>query len=112
MTDTLPITEIRALLGDAKPAVDGLLLELARVARDYRAYRAGEKPTVLHGLQLAMAMGERMPFVLRRLVDAETQLARMTVRVAEMEATTDHSIICPACGMDNECCSLCGAKFA
>ena len=39
------------------------------------------------------------------------EVDRLRARVAELEATTGDSIVCPACGMDNEYCALCGSKF-
>jgi hypothetical protein len=66
------------LLGDAKPASDGLLRQLAESVRDRLGH---EHPTRedLYCLNLTSYMGERMGPVLRRLLDAEA-------RVAELEA--------------------------
>ncbi|MFZ3558131.1 hypothetical protein [Streptomyces sp. BH055] len=71
--------EIAAFLGDAKPASDGLLRQLAASVRDRLGH---EHPTWedLYCLNLTSYMGERMGPVLRRLIDAEA-------RVAELEAT-------------------------
>ena len=80
---------IRTLLGaDVKPAVDDLLVQLAEASRDYRAYRTGDMPgtNVLYGLNMSSYMGERMPFVLSRLINAEMETARLRARIAELEA--------------------------
>jgi hypothetical protein len=71
-------TTIAEQLADARPARDGLVVQIAEAVRDVREH---EHPRWedLYCLNLLSFMGERMGPVLRRLLDAEA-------RVAELEA--------------------------
>lgn len=70
---------IAALIGDAKPAVPGLLVQLGESVRDVRAHDHSTQCEDWYCLNLTSFMGERMGPVLRRLLDAEA-------RIAELEA--------------------------
>lgn len=70
---------ITALIGDAKPARDGLLVQLAESVRDRREHDHSTQREDWYCMNLTSFMGERMGSVLRRLLDAEA-------RVAELEA--------------------------
>lgn len=73
---------IAALIGDAKPATDRLLMSFGESVRDRREH---EHPTWedLYCANLAAYMGERMGPVLRRLLDAEAEVVRVR---AELDA--------------------------
>lgn len=71
-------TKVAELIGDAKPASDGLLLQLGESVRDRREHEH-PKWEDLFCLNLVSFMGERMGTVLRRLLDAEA-------RVSDLEA--------------------------
>lgn len=71
-------TKVAELIGDAKPASDGLLLQLGESVRDQREHEH-PKWEDLFCLNLVSFMGERMGTVLRRLLDAEA-------RVSDLEA--------------------------
>jgi hypothetical protein len=73
------LATIAALIGGAKPAVPGLLVQLGESVRDVRAHDHSTQCEDWYCLNLTSFMGERMGPVLRRLVDAEA-------RVAELEA--------------------------
>jgi hypothetical protein len=81
--------QIAGVLGDTKPAQDGLLAQLAESARDYRAYREGrtEGTNSFYGLNLSAFMGERMGPVLRRLLDAEAEVEKLRERLVGLEAS-------------------------
>lgn len=70
---------IVALIGNAKPARDGLLVQLAESVRDRREHDHSTQREDWYCMNLTSFMGERMGPVLRRLLDAEA-------RVAELEA--------------------------
>jgi hypothetical protein len=71
--------EIAAFLGDAKPATDGLIDQLAEATANVREHEHPRHED-LYCFNLVSFMGERMPTVLRRLLDAEA-------RIAELEST-------------------------
>lgn len=76
---------IAALIGDAKPATPGLVQHMAKAVHDRAAH---EHPTWedLYCLNLVSWLGERMAPVLRRLLDAETQVAGL---LAERHSTNE-----------------------
>ncbi|WP_051905958.1 MULTISPECIES: hypothetical protein [Streptomyces] len=76
---------IAELVGDAKPATDRLLEQLAESVRDRREHK---HPTWedLFCLNLVSWAGERMGPVLRRLLDAEARVAEL-----EAQAGTNYS---------------------
>lgn len=76
---------IAELIGEAKPASDGLLVRLGESVRDRREH---EHPTWedLFCLNLTSWAGERMGSVLRRLLDAE---ARVEQLLAERHSTNE-----------------------
>ncbi|MFF9285448.1 hypothetical protein [Streptomyces griseosporeus] len=88
-TDVLPVpigqpeqhgrrARIAELIGEVKPASDGLLEQLAESVRDRREH---DHPTWedLYCLNLVSFMGERMGTVLRRLLDAEARAERYRI---------------------------------
>ncbi|MFI2632573.1 hypothetical protein ACH5A2_19575 [Streptomyces collinus] len=95
--------KVAELIGDAKPATDRLVEQLAESVRDRREH---EHPTWedLFCLNLVSWAGERMGPVLRRLLDAEA-------RIAELESLTPAPIqTCRKCGAGytyGEPCSTC-----
>lgn len=68
---------LAALLGDTPAAHDGLLQQLTQ---NVHACMAPEHPA-LHRLSLTVFIGEQMGPVLRRLLDAEAEVARLTAQV-------------------------------
>ncbi|MET8475380.1 hypothetical protein ABZY90_19810 [Streptomyces sp. NPDC006422] len=78
---TGPRTSLAALLGDAKPASDSLLHQLAESVRDRLAHEH-PKWEDLFCLNLTSFMGERMGPVLRRLIDAEARVAELKAELS------------------------------
>ncbi|MCI0386205.1 hypothetical protein [Streptomyces sp. CNQ085] len=82
--------QVAALIGEAKPATDGLLEQIAKSIRDRREH---EHPTWedLYCLNVTSWMGERMGPVLRRLLDAEARVAELEqhTTTARVEAIAD-----------------------
>ncbi|MGW4250450.1 hypothetical protein [Streptomyces californicus] len=76
---------IAVQIGDVQPATDGLVGSLAESVANVRNH---EHPSWedLYCMNLTSYMGERMAPVLKRLLDAETENARLRARVAEVEA--------------------------
>lgn len=83
--DPQKISAFVAHIGDAKPATDGLLEQLAEAVADVRDHDhpKHEDPFCMN---LAYWSSERMGPVLRRLIDAETRAARY--RIAWQRART------------------------
>lgn len=73
--------QILALLGEAKPATDGLIVTFGKSIANRRNHEH-DKWEDLYCANLAAYMGERVAPVLRRLLDAEA-------RVAELESWAD-----------------------
>lgn len=70
------LAEIAALIGDTKAATDGLLTEIAQQVKDRREHdhdRAADWDW--YCLNASGWLGDRMPVVLRRLLDAEARVA-------------------------------------
>lgn len=83
---TEPLTDdhaalIRELIGDAEPATDSLIKSLAVSFRD-RVDHEHPKYEDLFCVNQACWSGERMAYVLRRLVDAEVEVARLREELA------------------------------
>lgn len=70
---------IAELIGDARPAVPSMVVQLAESVRDRREHDHSTQREDWFCMNLTSYMGERMGSVLRRLLDAEA-------RVAELEA--------------------------
>ncbi|THA28263.1 hypothetical protein E4198_00165 [Streptomyces sp. RKND-216] len=66
---------VAALIGDAKPATDRLLRQLAESVRDVREHDHPSQNEDLYCSNLTSWMGDRTAVVLRRLLDAEAQVA-------------------------------------
>ncbi|MEV7112393.1 hypothetical protein [Streptomyces anulatus] len=72
-------------IGDVQPATDALIGSFAESVANVRNH---EHPSWedLYCMNLTSYMGERMAPVLKRLLDTETENARLRARVAELEA--------------------------
>ncbi|NUP46155.1 MAG: hypothetical protein HOW97_02400 [Catenulispora sp.] len=78
------LSEIRTQLGDAKPATDALLVEIAQQVKDRREHNHGDTADWdWYCLNASGWLGDRMPFVLRRLLDAEAEVERLTAELAK-----------------------------
>jgi hypothetical protein len=75
---------IAELIGDAKPASDGLLVQLGQSVRDRREHEH-PKWEDLYCLNLTSFMGERMGPVLRRLLDAEAEAEKLRGELADRD---------------------------
>lgn len=84
--------QIAELIGDAKPATDRLLGQLAGSVRDRREH---EHPTWedLYCFNLVSWAGERMAPVLRRLLDAEARLAELKTAPTTVYRASHDSIV-------------------
>ncbi|MEU0949849.1 hypothetical protein ABZ379_45415 [Streptomyces canus] len=69
--------ELSGLLGDAKPAQDALLRQLAQSVRDRGEHDHTTQREDLYCLNLTSFMGERMGPVLLRLLEAEAENVRL-----------------------------------
>lgn len=76
--DAEAVAKVAELIGDAKPASDGLIAQIGESVRDVREHDH-PKWEDLYCLNLVSFMGERMGTVLRRLLNAEA-------RVSDLEA--------------------------
>ena len=76
---------IASLIGDAKPASAMLLHAFGEAVRDCREHEH-PKSEDFYCLNLTAWMGERAGLVLRSLLDAEAESARLRARCAELEA--------------------------
>lgn len=90
MSDVAPLTpeqqaELTQQLGDAKPASSGLLMSFGASVQDRREHDHTTQREDWYCLNLAAYMGERAAPILRRLLDAETELAAARARIAELE---------------------------
>ena len=76
---------IAVQIGDVQPATDALIGTFAESVANVRNH---EHPSWedLYCMNLTSYMGERMAPVLKRLLDAETESARLRARVAELES--------------------------
>lgn len=76
---------IAVQIGEAKPATDGLIGSFAEAVANVRNH---EHPSWedLYCMNLTSYMGERMAPVLKRLLDAETEVAALRARGAELES--------------------------
>jgi hypothetical protein len=82
MTETT--VKIADLIGDVKPATDRLIAEIAEQVRDRREHdHDSAADWDWYCLNASGWLGDRMSVVLRRLLDAEAEVARLT---AENEA--------------------------
>lgn len=75
-------------LGDARPARNSLLLSFGKSVQDRREHDHSTQREDWYCLNLAAYMGEKAAPVLRRLVDAEIELARLRAELAEVRAET------------------------
>ncbi|MEU7293364.1 hypothetical protein AB0A76_09190 [Streptomyces exfoliatus] len=80
------LAEIARLIGEAKPATDALLTQLGESVRDRLAHDHSTQREDWYCMNLTSFMGERMGWVLRRLLDVEAEAAQLRARVAELEA--------------------------
>lgn len=71
-------------VGDVKPATTKLLLAFGECVRDCREHEHPEASEDFHCLNLTAWMGERAGLVLRRLLDAEAENARLRSQVAAL----------------------------
>jgi hypothetical protein len=81
-------SDIAALLGHVKPATTSLLYSLAQSSADVREHEHEHehpKHEDLYCLNLTSYMAERMPTVLRRLVDTEARYGEAVATVARLE---------------------------
>ncbi|WP_406834826.1 hypothetical protein ACICHK_00180 [Streptomyces sp. AHU1] len=81
--------KLSTLLGDVEPAPDSLVHQLARTV--YACMNLDDHPT-LHGLSLTVLMGEEMGPVLRRLLDAEAAVERLTAELGTLRRAAAGSI--------------------
>lgn len=77
------LAEIRALLDGAPPAKDELIVTIAEAYRDRREHEHPKRAEDWFCTNLAGWMGDRMPVVLSRLLDAETEVARLRAALSE-----------------------------
>lgn len=84
---------LAAQLADAQPASTSLITSFGKSVKDCRDH---EHPTWedLYCLNLTSYMGERMAPVLRRLLDAETEVDRLRDELAEVEAGRNPLLRC------------------
>ncbi|MFE3268898.1 hypothetical protein [Streptomyces sp. NPDC059215] len=80
--------KLAALLGETPAAPDGLVHQLAQ---NVHAFMAHGHPA-LHCLSLSVFMGEQMGPVLRRLLDAEAEVERLTTEVGGLRGTVSGSV--------------------
>lgn len=73
---------VRELIGDAGAASDLLIIQLAEctVEREGHKHPIEGRGPDLYCLNLTSYMGHKMPFVLRRLVDAEAEIEQLKAR--------------------------------
>lgn len=79
------LVEITAHLGVARPATTDLILSIGQSIAERREH---EHPRLVEDFfcaNLSGWMGDRMPTVLRRLLDAEADNAQLRARIAELE---------------------------
>jgi hypothetical protein len=82
----VPLTDIRAQLGDVKPATNDLIVSLAESVQDRRTH---EHPTGNEDWfcnNLSGWAGDRTAVVLRRLLDAEAELDRLRAELETLRA--------------------------
>jgi hypothetical protein len=80
------VAAIRAHLGDAKPATSGLLADLAQSITDRKAHDHPKHNEDFFCENLSGWAGDRMPVVLRRLIDAEAEADRLRAENEAMRA--------------------------
>lgn len=80
--DAEVVAKVAELIGDGKPASDGLIAQLGESVRDVREHEH-PKWEDLYCLNLVSFMGERMGPVLRRLLDAEARVAELEAELRE-----------------------------
>lgn len=87
---------VLAHLGDATPAMDSLVTDLAEAVADLRnhAHPKGKGEDLFCG-NLTAWMGERMAPVLRRLLDAEAEAERLRARAGEKDTLAGESTPAP-----------------
>ncbi|MFD1656971.1 hypothetical protein ACFSL4_01655 [Streptomyces caeni] len=98
-------------LGDALPARNSLLMSFGKSVQDRRDHDHTTQREDWYCLNLAAYMGERAAPVLRRLLDAETEIDGLRARVAELEAELriGPPWKCPVCSKENrrDVCMIC-----
>lgn len=87
--------EIRALLGDARPATGELLTAFAEQIRDRREHDHGSAGPDWDWFCLNVSgwLGDKAPTVLRRLLDAEAEIEQPRAELATARADRDAEII-------------------
>jgi hypothetical protein len=85
-------SKVAALIGDAKPATDALLVQLGESVRDRLAHDHTTQREDWFCMNLTSFMGERMGPVLRRLVDAEARVAELEAPVLNRGSATTAQI--------------------
>jgi hypothetical protein len=81
-------------LGDAKPARAGLLMSFGKSVQDRRDHDHTTQREDWYCLNLAAYMGERAAPVLRRLLDAEAEIDRLSDELAEVKAERNPLLRC------------------
>ncbi|MFG3429381.1 hypothetical protein [Streptomyces californicus] len=81
---------IAGLLGPAKPAQNGLIDELAVSVRDCAQHDHTSQREDWYCQNLLAYCGERMGPVLRRLLEAEAEVERLTAESADRSHPTAH----------------------
>ncbi|MFC8862703.1 hypothetical protein [[Kitasatospora] papulosa] len=96
---------IAVQIGAVQPATDALIGTLAESVANVRNH---EHPSWedLYCMNLTSYMGERVAPVLKRLLDAETENARLRARVSELEAEA----VCPSQMTTSEGTSKCAQR--
>lgn len=76
--------DLLQMLGEAKPAQNGLIQQIAESVRDRREHDHTTQREDWYCMNLAAFMGERMGPVLRRLLDAESEVERLAAEVDQL----------------------------
>ncbi|MFJ1742466.1 hypothetical protein ACIOG4_27805 [Streptomyces microflavus] len=83
---------IAGLLGPAKPALNGLIDELAVSVRDCAQHDHASQREDWYCQNLLAFCGERAGPVLRRLLEAEAEVERLTAQADELPRGTTHAV--------------------
>ena len=89
-----------AHLGGARPATTDLILSIGQSIKDRREHEHPHMAEDFFCANLSGWMGDKMPTVLRRLLDAEADNARLRARVAESEALAADAVEYRVSGRD------------
>ncbi|MEU6340226.1 hypothetical protein ABZ883_04655 [Streptomyces sp. NPDC046977] len=81
--------QITALIGDAQPTTNALLVRIAESVRDRREHDHTSQREDWYCLNLVGFMGERMAPVLRRLLDAEARIAELETDAVRLQQIAD-----------------------